>query len=367
MSPWPVLLAVLAALTMTVGNLCALRQTGVKRLLAYSSIGQAGYLLVGVAAADRDALAVPGLLLYLEVYLCMNLGAFLVVDTIERQIHTDDLTHFAGLGRPLPLSAAVLTLCLLSLAGFPSLGGFVGKTMLFGPALGAEWTWLAVVMGANVALSLFYYVRVCFVVILCQLRRNSLAPCPRDPGEFPCSTKECSFTLRRNTLPKVQIATYALPKNLSHILCTKQSGICLFPPFSWSLLYGEVARLCGDQSSRGVSRNFLPLHSQAIGGLKRIKTRPPALDRPHHPAFGKVMWRSGTDIRQSTAGPRTIVCAHGRESPSHAGAPSAPAGALGPQPGDTGQRRAAATMGRHRASRCRVMGTWRQLTEGKAG
>ena len=79
---WPVILATLAALTMTVGNLCALRQTSVKRLLAYSSITQAGYLLVGVAAADRDALAVPGLLFYLAVYLYMNLGAFLAVDAI---------------------------------------------------------------------------------------------------------------------------------------------------------------------------------------------------------------------------------------------------------------------------------------------
>lgn len=157
---WPVLMAALAALTMTVGNVLALRQTSAKRLLAYSSIGQAGYLLVGVAAAGRDALAVPGLLLYLAVYLFMNLGAFLAVDAIERRTGSDDLKDFAGLGRRLPLSAATLTLCLLSLAGFPPLGGFVGKTMLFGAALGAGWAWLATVMAVNTALSLFPYVRV---------------------------------------------------------------------------------------------------------------------------------------------------------------------------------------------------------------
>jgi NADH-quinone oxidoreductase subunit N len=156
---WPVLIAVLAALTMTVGNLFALPQTSAKRLLAYSSIGQAGYLLVGVATAGRDPLAVPGLLLYLAVYLFMNLGAFLAVDAIERQLGSDTIDGFAGLGWRLPWTAAVLALSLLSLAGFPPLGGFVGKTMLLGAALGAGWTWLAVVMGVNIAISLFYYVR----------------------------------------------------------------------------------------------------------------------------------------------------------------------------------------------------------------
>lgn len=100
------------------------------------------------------------MLLYLTVYLFMNLGAFLAVEAIERQEQSDDIRRFAGLGRRLPLSTAVLALCLLSLAGFPPFGGFIGKTYLFGAALGAGWTWLAIVMLLNVALSLFYYVRV---------------------------------------------------------------------------------------------------------------------------------------------------------------------------------------------------------------
>lgn len=157
---WPLLFAILAALTMTVGNIFALRQTSVKRLLAYSSIGQVGYLLVGVAAATRSSLAIAGMLLYLAVYLFMNLGAFLAVDAMERQVGSDSLSAIAGLGRRLPLSAAVLALCLLALAGFPPLGSFVGKVMLFGAVLAAGWTWLAVIMVANIALSLFYYVRV---------------------------------------------------------------------------------------------------------------------------------------------------------------------------------------------------------------
>ncbi len=157
---WPEGLAALAAVTMTAGNLFALRQTSAKRLLAYSSIAQAGYLMVGIATAQQDALAIPALLVYLAAYLFMNLGAFLAVDAIERETDSDDLASFAGQGRALPLPAAVLALSLLALAGFPPLGGFIGKTMLFGAALGAGWTWLAVALAANVALSLFYYLRV---------------------------------------------------------------------------------------------------------------------------------------------------------------------------------------------------------------
>ncbi|MFL5656956.1 MAG: NADH-quinone oxidoreductase subunit N [Ktedonobacteraceae bacterium] len=157
---WAELFAVLAAITMTVGNLFALRQTSAKRLLAYSSIGQVGYILVGVAAAERSPLAVPGMLLYLAVYLFMNLGAFLAVDALERQLKSDDIKQFVGLGRRLPVTAAVLAVCLLALAGFPPFGSFVGKTYLFAAAIGAGWTWLAVVMLVNVAVSLFYYVRV---------------------------------------------------------------------------------------------------------------------------------------------------------------------------------------------------------------
>lgn len=163
---WPLLLALLAALTMTVGNVFALRQASVKRLLAYSSIGQVGYILIGIALAGRSTLAVPGALLYLAVYLFMNLGAFLAVEALERRTGSDDLKWLAGAARSQPFAVAILALCLLSLAGFPPLGGFIGKTLLFGAALAAGWGWLAVVMAVNVALSLFYYARVLEVVYL---------------------------------------------------------------------------------------------------------------------------------------------------------------------------------------------------------
>jgi NADH-quinone oxidoreductase subunit N len=172
---WAEWFAIFAAITMTVGNIFALRQTSAKRLLAYSSIGQVGYLLIGIAAAERSSLAISGMLMYLTVYLFMNLGSFLAVDAIERQLKTDDIREFAGLGRRLPLSAAVLAIGMLALAGFPPFGSFVGKTMLFGAAFAAGWAWLAIVMLANISLSLYYYVRVLVPLYL----RPSAAKCLR--------------------------------------------------------------------------------------------------------------------------------------------------------------------------------------------
>ena len=156
---WPALLAIVAALTMTFGNLLALRQTSAKRLLAYSSIAQAGYLLVGVAAARADALAVPGLLFYLVIYLLMNLGAFLGIAIVERHFGSDELSAFSGVGRALPWFGLGFTFCLLSLAGVPPLAGFAGKTMLIGAALGAGWSSLAALMAVNTAFSLYFYLR----------------------------------------------------------------------------------------------------------------------------------------------------------------------------------------------------------------
>ena len=156
---WPLLLAIVAALTMTLGNLLALRQTSAKRLLAYSSIAQAGYLLVGVAAARADALAMPALLFYLVIYLVMNLGAFLAVAIVERRLGSDELSAFSGVGRAYPWIGLGFTFCLLSLAGLPPLAGFAGKTMLIGAALGAGWAWLAALLAANTALSLYFYLR----------------------------------------------------------------------------------------------------------------------------------------------------------------------------------------------------------------
>ncbi len=157
---WPEVVAVSAAVTMTFGNIVALRQHNLKRLLAYSSIAQAGYLLMGVASAGRDPLGISGLLFYLVAYLFMNLGAFAVITAIEQEKRSVDLTAYQALAREKPFLAFSLTLFLLSLAGIPPLGGFIGKTILFGAALAANFWWLTVIAAINTAISLYYYAKV---------------------------------------------------------------------------------------------------------------------------------------------------------------------------------------------------------------
>ncbi len=156
---WPVLIAVLAAVTMLLGNLAALRQSGLKRLLAYSSIAQAGYILIAVAVAGRveGALAAAGY--YLAAYTCMNLAAFAVTAQIERTRGPGALSDLRGLSRTAPGTAALLSLALLSLAGIPPLAGFLGKVLLLQVALAGGLTWLAVLAALNMLLGLSYYLR----------------------------------------------------------------------------------------------------------------------------------------------------------------------------------------------------------------
>ena len=155
--PWPVVLAIVAAVTMIFGNLMALRQTSLKRLLAYSSIAQAGYMLMAVAAAERTPSAMPAVGYYLVAYLCMNLAAFAVLAQVERMFGRDDYVAIRGLGRCAPWSAAALALALLSLAGIPPLAGFAGKVFLLMAAIAGGFAWLAVVAALNMALALYYY------------------------------------------------------------------------------------------------------------------------------------------------------------------------------------------------------------------
>jgi len=162
------LLSIIAALTMTVGSLVAIPQTNVRRLLAYSSVTQAGYILIGFAAGtERGATAV---LFYLLVYLFTNLGAFISVMIFYRHAGSDDIAAYAGLSRRSPLLALALMLALLSLAGIPPLGGFVGKLYLFAAAMevSGRLLWLVVVGAALSIVSLFYYLMVIREVYISQ-------------------------------------------------------------------------------------------------------------------------------------------------------------------------------------------------------
>ena len=156
---WYPILWWLAAITMVAANLMALVQTNVKRMLAYSSIAHAGYLLVAITAANENAAA--GLLFYLLVYTVMNVGAFAVVIGVahqaEERLQVDD---YAGFGWSQPLLGVVLTVFLLSLAGFPGTGGFMGKIFLLQGAADAELWVLAVILVLTTIASYWYYLRI---------------------------------------------------------------------------------------------------------------------------------------------------------------------------------------------------------------
>ncbi|MCY4568803.1 MAG: NADH-quinone oxidoreductase subunit N [Candidatus Poribacteria bacterium] len=156
---WSGVVIVLAMLTMTVGNVIAIAQTSIKRMLAYSSIAHAGYVLIGLAAANNDGIS--SAMLYLLVYCVMNIGAFGAVILAK----TDDgeslmISDYAGLGLRKPLLAMFMTIMLLSLAGFPPTAGFVGKFYIFKSAVQAGHIWLVIVGAINTAISAFYYLRV---------------------------------------------------------------------------------------------------------------------------------------------------------------------------------------------------------------
>jgi len=154
---WSSLIGVLAVGTMTLGNLAALRQQSLNRLLAYSSIAQAGYVLMGVAVANRNPGGVPVASFYLLAYLAMNLGAFAVIGVLERHTGSDARDVVRGLARRAPWLSAVLTLALLSLAGIPPLAGFAGKVLLLTQAIDGGMAWLAVAGAINMAIGLYYY------------------------------------------------------------------------------------------------------------------------------------------------------------------------------------------------------------------
>lgn len=155
---WQFLLAILSALTMTVGNLVALWQDNLKRLLAYSSIAHAGYMLIGVVAfTDKGFSAV---LLYFVMYLFMNMGAFLVVMLVANKTGSEDITTYKGLSSRSPYLATAMAVFLISLTGLPPTAGFIGKFYVFAAALDAQWFWLALLGVLNSVVSLYYYARI---------------------------------------------------------------------------------------------------------------------------------------------------------------------------------------------------------------
>jgi NADH-quinone oxidoreductase subunit N len=161
---WGALLAAIAIATMTLGNLIAIAQKNIKRMLAYSSIAHAGYAMIGIVAIS--SLGLSSMVLYLVVYLITNLAAFGVVVAYGRIIGSDEIADYAGMSRRSPWLALVLLIAFLSLAGMPPFGGFVAKFAVFAAAVDADMIWLAVIGVLNAIVGLYYYLTVLKYVYL---------------------------------------------------------------------------------------------------------------------------------------------------------------------------------------------------------
>jgi NADH-quinone oxidoreductase subunit N len=194
---WRLLFEVLAIVTMTVGNLAALTQSNLKRMLAYSSIAHAGYLLIGVVAATPRG--ITAMLIYLFVYAFMQLGAFAIIIMMRREdIVGDELKDLSGLHSRHPLAAFAMLLFMLSLGGIPPTAGFMGKFWLFGAAIDAGYVWLAVIGVLNSAISLYYYVR---IVVFMYLKKETA-------GSQPTASPALALTLAVAVVATIALGIY---------------------------------------------------------------------------------------------------------------------------------------------------------------
>ena len=161
---WGMVFAVLAAITMTVGNVIAIQQSNIKRMLGYSSIAQAGYVMVGLATVGLSPIAVTtgqsSILFFLVSYSLTNLGAFIAIIAISNKINSDQINDFTGMGKRSPLLALALTLCLISLIGMPPAAGFMAKFYIFSTAVQHDLLWLVIIAILNSVISAYYYLRV---------------------------------------------------------------------------------------------------------------------------------------------------------------------------------------------------------------
>jgi NADH-quinone oxidoreductase subunit N len=177
---WAPALAALAVITIVVGNVGAIAQSSLKRMLAWSGVAQAGYMLAGVVVGTK--LGLQATAFYLAVYLFMNLAAFGVVVARERvSEHGDGIRSLEGLGSASPLLAWPMTIAMLSLAGFPATAGFIGKFYLIDSTVDANWAWLGVIIVVGSMISLVYYLRVIAVMWMAPLRIE-LPRLPRRPA-----------------------------------------------------------------------------------------------------------------------------------------------------------------------------------------
>ncbi len=173
---WGVVLGWVAVATMTIGNLAALGQSNLKRLLAYSSIAHAGYMIAGVALGTRYGVA--AMMIYMGIYLVMNLGAFFAVQIMSEQVGSEELEDYKGLGPSMPAVGVVVGILMMALVGIPPTGGFAAKFFLFvaiidGPR---DYLWLAIAVAVNSVIALYYYLRVLKVMYLDKPSVETIKP-----------------------------------------------------------------------------------------------------------------------------------------------------------------------------------------------
>jgi NADH-quinone oxidoreductase subunit N len=168
---WTSIMWLISVATMTVGNIVAISQSNIKRMLAYSSIAHAGYILVAFVAGND--LGISGILFYLMAYTFMNIGAFTCVILLGKKGEENTLINdYAGIGFKYPLIAASMTIFLLSMAGIPPLGGFMAKFYVFSAAVKEKFYWLAILGVINSAISVYYYLRVTVVMYFRESERE---------------------------------------------------------------------------------------------------------------------------------------------------------------------------------------------------
>ena len=177
---WGLIFAALAVIGMTVGNIAAIPQTNIKRMLGYSSIAQAGYLMVGLAAIGfspvADVFGRSGVIFFLASYALTNMGAFIAIIAISNKLNSDRIEDYSGMGKRAPLVALALTLCLISLIGMPPAAGFMAKFYIFNAAVQNHLLWLVIVAVINSVISAYYYLRVVKVMWLGEAASEEKVP-----------------------------------------------------------------------------------------------------------------------------------------------------------------------------------------------
>jgi len=212
---WKLLFTVLAVLSMVLGNVVALAQTSMKRMLAYSSIGQAGFVMIGLVCGTEDGFA--AMVLYMAAYLFMNLGAFACIILFSLRTGSDRISDYAGLYQKDPLITLGLSLCLLSLGGIPPMLGFFGKIYLFFAGW-ADHQYLLVVVGLITSVvSIYYYISVIKMMVVKE---------PQDASDVVKAYPEITWSLAG--LPALRTAL------LGCVIVTAVGGILSSPLFSWA-------------------------------------------------------------------------------------------------------------------------------------